>query len=66
MNSPANKYKTFIVTLPGGGSTKSIKNIYSYWIDTELKILYLRDGNGEIVAAFREWWYFTIKQEQLG
>lgn len=52
--------KTFTVIFPDK-TERYIKNIYTYWIDAELKILYLRDGNGEIVAAFNEWWGFVIK-----
>jgi hypothetical protein len=55
-------HKTFIITFPDK-TKESIKNIYTYWIDTTLRILYLRDGNGEIVAVFREWWSFVIKGE---
>jgi hypothetical protein len=54
--------KVFTVTFPDK-SEKYVKNVHTYWIDTELRILYLKDGNGEIIAAFNEWWSFTIKKE---
>lgn len=57
-----NPTKTFTVTFPDK-SEKYIKNVYSYRVDTESGILYLKDGNGEIIAAFNEWWSFTIKEE---
>ncbi len=56
--------KTFTVTFPDK-SEKYIKNVYSYRVSTESGILYLKDGNGEIIAAFNEWWSFTIKEERL-
>lgn len=54
--------KTFIVAF----SDKSEKciNAYTYWIDSELKILYLKDGNGEVIAAFNEWCSFVIKEKK--
>jgi hypothetical protein len=54
--------KTFVVTFPDK-TKESVGNVYTYWIDTELKILYFKDGNGEIIAVFREWWGFTLKRE---
>ncbi len=55
--------KTFTVTF-SDKTEKYIKNVYTFWIDTELAILYLKDGNGEIIAGFNEWWAFTIKEEK--
>jgi hypothetical protein len=49
--------KTFIVVL--SDRQRKVEGIYSYWIDSDLKILYLRDGNGEIIAVFNEWLYFA-------
>lgn len=60
--SDENLAKTFTVTFPDK-SEKYVKNVYTYWIDTELRILYLKDGNGEIIAAFNEWWSFTTKEK---
>lgn len=52
--------KMFTVTFPDK-SEKYVENVYTYWIDAEVKILYLSNSNGEIIAAFNEWWSFTIR-----
>ncbi|MHC4635763.1 MAG: hypothetical protein ACYSYU_11235 [Planctomycetota bacterium] len=55
--------KTFTIIFPDK-SERYINNVYSHWIDTELKTLYLKDGNGEVIAAFNEWWGFVIKEKK--
>lgn len=52
--------KTFIVNFRGE-TERSMRDIFTYYVDTETLILYLKDGNSSIVAAFKEWSYFVIE-----
>lgn len=57
-----NGNKTFIINFRGK-TEKSVDGIHTYHIDAETLILYLKDENGSIVAAFLEWSYFVIKDK---
>lgn len=50
---------TYIILLPDK-EWIVVGGIYTFWIDAELDILYLKDGNGKIKAAFYEWLGFEI------
>jgi hypothetical protein len=50
--------KVFVITFPNQ-TRKCVENIYTYEVDRG--ILYLKNENGEVQAAFKKWWSFEIK-----
>lgn len=49
---------TLIVVI-GENNRRIIYSVYSYYID-DLGILILKDGDGKITAAFKQWLYFEV------